>query len=173
MSIQVGKKAPDFKAEAYLPDGRFDKVEFSDYVGRWLVLFFYPLDFTFVCPTEIQSFNQNYERFREIKTEVLAVSTDSVHSHKAWQERGLGKLKFPHLSDANQQLSRAFGVLVEEQGIALRGTFLIDPKGIVKHATINDTSVGRSVEETLRILQAFQTGKLTGCDWKPGDKTID
>jgi alkyl hydroperoxide reductase subunit AhpC len=173
MNAHVGTKAPDFRAEAVLPNGEFGEVKLGDFAGRWVVLFFYPLDFTFVCPTEIKAFNEAYDRFKKAGTEVLAVSTDSVYSHKAWQEHGLGRLKFPHLADTSRKLSQAFNVLIEDKGIALRGTFIIDDKGVLRHATINDTGVGRSVEETLRTLHAFQSGKLTGCDWKPGDKTLN
>lgn len=172
-SIQVGQKAPDFAAQALLPDGNFKDVKLSDYKGKWVVLFFYPLDFTFVCPTEIKSFDKHYEEFKKSNAEVLAASTDSVYSHKAWVDQGLGKLKFPMLADTAHQVSKSFNVLIAEKGIALRGTFIIDPNGILKSAVVNDTAVGRSVEETLRTLQAFQTGKLTGCEWKPGEKTLN
>jgi alkyl hydroperoxide reductase subunit AhpC len=173
MSIQVGQKAPEFKGEAVMPDGEFKQIKLSDYKGKWVVLFFYPLDFTFVCPTEIKSFNEKFEDFSQMKAEIITCSTDSVYSHKAWQESELGKLKFPHLADTTHQISRAYGVLVESEGIALRGTFIIDPDGNLKHATVNDTAVGRNVEETIRTLAAFETGKLTGCGWTPGNKTIN
>lgn len=172
MEIKVGKPACEFEAQALLPDGTFNPVKLSDYRGKWLVLFFYPLDFTFVCPTEIQGFDAKLEEFKKLGAEVLTASTDSVYSHKAWQEGVLGKLKFPMLGDTNHQVSKAFGVLVEEKGISLRGTFIIDPEGILRSALVNDLSVGRSVDETLRTLQAFQTGELTPCNWKPGQKTL-
>lgn len=171
--LQVGQKAPDFGAQAYMPDGSFKDVKLSDFKGKWVVLFFYPLDFTFVCPTEIKSFDQHYNEFKKMGAEVLAASTDSAFSHKAWAESSLGKIQFPILADTNHKVSRSFNVLLEDKGIALRGTFIIDPNGVLKSATVNDTSVGRSVEETVRTLQAFQTGKLTGCGWKPGEKTIN
>jgi len=172
MNLQVGQKAPDFAAQALLGDGSFKEVKLSDYKGKWVVLFFYPLDFTFVCPTEIKSFDKNYEQFKKLGAEVLAASTDSVYSHKAWVENGLGKVRFPMLADTNHKVSRSFNVLLEDKGIALRGTFIIDPSGVLKSAVVNDLPVGRSVEETLRTLQALQTGKLTGCEWKPGDKPL-
>ncbi len=171
--IQVGQKAPDFLAQALAADGSFKEVKLADYKGKWLVLFFYPLDFTFVCPTEIKNFDKHYASFKKLNAEVLAASTDSVYSHKAWAEQELGKIQFPILADTNHKLSRSFNVLLEDKGIALRGTFIIDPNGILRSAVINDLPVGRSVEETLRTVQALQTGKLTGCEWKPGEKTLN
>ena len=172
MELKVGKPVPDIKAQALLPDSSFKEVKLSDYKGKWVVIFFYPLDFTFVCPTEIQGFNARYDEFRKVGAEVLTASTDSVYSHKAWCEGGLGKVKFPMIGDTNHEVSKTFGVLVEDKGIALRGTFIIDPQGVCRSAVVNDLSVGRSVDETLRTLQAFQTGGLTACDWKPGQKTL-
>jgi alkyl hydroperoxide reductase subunit AhpC len=172
MEIRIGKPVSDLKAQAYMPDGSFKEVKLSDYKGKWVVLFFYPLDFTFVCPTEIQGFNHEYETFKKLGAEVLTASTDSVFSHKAWTEKGLGKVKFPMVGDTNHEWSKAFGVLMEEKGIALRGTFIIDPNGICRSAQINDLSVGRNVDEVLRTLQAFETGELTQCGWKPGEKTL-
>ena len=171
-NVQVGSKVPEFEAEALYPDGSFKNFKFSDVKGKWLVVFFYPLDFTFVCPTEIRGFEEARERFKAAGAEIVSVSTDSVYTHKAWVEHGLGKVNFPMISDLNHTLSRLFGVLVPEKGIALRGTFVIDPGGVLRSAVINDLSVGRSVEETLRTLQAFKTGGLTGCGWTPGSPTL-
>lgn len=171
--LQVGQKVSDFQAQALTADGSFKEVKLADYKGKWLVVFFYPLDFTFVCPTEIQSFNSHYEEFKKLNADVLAASTDSVYSHKAWADSSLGKIKFPILGDTNHSVSKTFNVLLADKGIALRGTFIIDPNGILKSAVVNDLPVGRSVEETLRTLQALQTGKLTGCGWKPGEKTLN
>ena len=171
-ALQVGRKAPNFSTDAYLPDGSFKKVSLSDLKSKWVVLFFYPLDFTFVCPTEIRSFDQHYAEFKKLGAEVFSASTDSVFSHKAWAAGVLGKVQFPMLADTNHELSRAYGVLIKEKGIALRGTFIIDPEGVLKSAVVNDLPVGRSVEETLRTVQALQTGELTGCGWKPGEKTL-
>ncbi|HNV86048.1 MAG TPA: peroxiredoxin [Candidatus Omnitrophota bacterium] len=170
--VKVGVAVPELKTQVLMPDGSFKDIKLSDYRGKWLVLFFYPLDFTFVCPTEIQGFNAKYEEFKKQGAEVLAASTDSVFSHKAWQEHGLGKLKFPMIGDTNHQVSSMFGVLVEEKGIALRGTFIIDPQGVLQSSVINNLSVGRNVDETLRTLEAFQTGELTPCGWTPGQKTL-
>ena len=172
-ALQVGQKVQDFSAQALMADGTFKEVKLSDYKGKWLVLFFYPLDFTFVCPTEIQGFNKHYNEFKKLNAEVLAASTDSVYSHKAWSDSGLGKIQFPILGDTNHKVSKTFNVLLSDKGIALRGTFIIDTNGILKSAVVNDLPVGRSVEETVRTLQALQTGKLTGCDWKPGEKTLN
>ena len=171
-TLQVGRKAPAFSTDAYMPDGSFKKLSLSDFKAKWVVLFFYPLDFTFVCPTEIRSFDQQLGQFKKAGAEVLAASTDSVFSHKAWVANGLGKVAFPMLADTNHELSKAYGVLIKEKGIALRGTFIVDPEGVLKSAVVNDLPVGRSVEETLRTLQALQTGELTGCGWKPGEKTL-
>lgn len=172
MGIRVCDTVPKLEAQALFPNGKFENVDLSRYRGKWLVVFFYPLDFTFVCPTEIHGFNDHYEEFKKLGAEVIAVSTDSVYSHKAWIEHGLGQIKFPMIGDTNHTVSEGFGVLLPEKGIALRGTFIIDPNGVVQSAVVNNLPVGRSVEETLRTLQAFQTGGLTGCEWKPGKETI-
>lgn len=172
-SLQVGQKVADFTAQAMMGDGSFKDVKLSDYKGKWVVLFFYPLDFTFVCPTEIRGFDKLYAEFKKLNADVLAASTDSVYSHKAWVEHGLGKIQFPILGDTGHQVAKTFNVLLADKGIALRGTFIIDPNGVLKSAMVNDLPVGRSVDETLRTLQALQTGKLTGCEWKPGQKTLN
>ncbi len=171
--LQVGQKVPDVSAQAFMADGTFKEVKLSDYKSKWVVLFFYPLDFTFVCPTEIQGFNKLYQEFKKLNVEILGASTDSVWSHKAWTESSLGKLQFPLLADTGHQVSKAFNVLIPDKGFTLRGTFIIDPNGVLKSAIVNDTSVGRSIDETLRTVQALQTGKLTGCGWKPGEKTLN
>ncbi len=172
MSIKVSDKITHFEADAYFPDGKIRPLKFSDYKGKWVVVFFYPLDFTFVCPTEIKGFNQQIEAFRKANAEIIGVSTDSSYSHKAWAEGSLGKVAFPLIGDTNHAISRLFGVLVEEKGIALRGTFIIDPEGKVVSAVVNDLKVGRSIDETLRTLKAFQTGELVGCGWQPGQPTL-
>jgi len=171
-TVQVGKKVPEFGGQALLPDSSFKEIRSSAYQGKWLVVFFYPLDFTFVCPTEIRSFHDHSADFKKLGAEVLSVSTDSVFCHKAWTEHGLGKVDFPMLADTNHSVSRLFGVLLEEKGVALRGTFILDPDGVLRSSVINELKVGRSVEETVRTLQALQTGELTGCGWKPGQKTL-
>jgi alkyl hydroperoxide reductase subunit AhpC len=171
--VKVGQLAPNFSAAAFLAGEKGEKqVSLKDFSGKWVCLFFYPLDFTFVCPTEIRAFAQAEAKFREMGCHLLACSTDSFYSHKAWFEKELPEVKFPVLADTNHKVSRDYGVLLEEKGIALRGTFLIDPKGVLQHMSVNALGVGRSVEETLRTLQALQTGELCPADWKPGKATI-
>lgn len=169
---QVGKPAPDFSLEGYGPDGSFKKYSLKDYKGKWVVLFFYPLDFTFICPTEITEFSTNGEAFGKLNAVVFGASTDSCHSHKAWCETSLGKLSFPLLADMTHDVSRAYNVLIEDQGVALRGTFIIDPEGVLKYALYHDNGVGRSTTETLRVLEGLQTGELCPASWKPGMHTL-
>lgn len=178
MTLRVGLKAPDFSMPTTQNMDTLDHVaKLDDYQGKWLILFFYPLDFTFVCPTELKGFNVQLAEFKELGAEVLGVSIDSVYSHRAWirgreSEGGLGGLDYPLASDITKTVSRDYGVLIEEKGIALRGLFIIDPHGILRYQVVNDLSVGRSVEETLRVLQAFQTGGSCPINWKPGDRTL-
>jgi len=172
MSLQVGSPAPEFRAQAVTPNGEFKDVKLSDYRSKWVVLFFYPLDFTFVCPTEIKSFGEHYKVFKDSNAEVIGASIDSVYYHLAWINNGLGKLPFPLLSDITKTISRDYGVLIEEKGIALRGTFIIDPDGKLRSAVVNDTGIGRNIDETVRTLKALQTGELTPCGWNPGQKTL-
>ncbi|MEB3245509.1 MAG: peroxiredoxin [Vampirovibrionales bacterium] len=171
MAPQIGKLAPNFTAQAY-DNGAMKEISLSDYRGKWVVLFFYPLDFTFVCPTEIQGFNQNLETFNKMNAQVLGASVDSVYSHKEWSEGALGKLSFPLISDISHRISRDYGVLIEEKGISLRGAFIIDPDGVLRSYMVNDLAVGRSVDEVIRLLQAFQSGELCPVGWKPGEKTL-
>ena len=177
--FQIGKPAPAFELEAVC-DGEFRLVGLDDFRGRWLVLLFYPLDFTFVCPTELCAFSDRIDELRALGAEVCGVSVDSQFTHLAWtrqprNEGGVRGLRYPLLSDLKRETSRAFGVLTE-QGVALRGLFVIDPDGVAQHATINNLSVGRSVDETLRVLQACQfvraNGEVCPADWKPGDDAI-
>ncbi len=169
----VGNNAPTWKMEG-VKDGEFHTYTLQDYKGKWLVMFFYPLDFTFVCPTEIKGFSKEADKFKELNAEVVGVSTDSVHSHKAWIERDFKDgLSLPLLSDITKDVSMSHGVLLEDEGIALRGTFIIDPEGVVRYAVVSDNNVGRSVHETHRVLQALQTGKLCPIDWEQGEKTLD
>lgn len=168
---KVGKLAPKMTLDAVLGNGEFTKVTVGEDAGKWTVLFFYPLDFTFICPTEIKGFSQRFSEFEALNSVVYGCSTDSVHSHKAWL-KDLGELKTPLLSDMKHELSRAYGVLLEDEGIALRGTFMIDPEGILKYASINDNAVGRSIDETLRVLKALQTGELCPVEWSEGGETL-
>lgn len=178
MSAKVGQKAPDFTMPTTRNIDTLDEVaKLSDYQGKWLVLFFYPLDFTFVCPTEIRGFNSRLDEFRKAGAQILGVSVDSVYSHRAWvrasqSEGGLGGLDYPLASDITKQVSRDYGVLIEEEGIALRGLFIIDPEGILRYQVVSDLNVGRSVDETLRVLQALQTGGMCPIDWHPGERTL-
>ncbi|CAN4089617.1 unnamed protein product [Withania somnifera] len=178
----VGNKAPDFEAEAVF-DQEFIKVKLSEYIGKkYVILFFYPLDFTFVCPTEITAFSDRYEEFKKVNTEILGVSVDSVFSHLAWVQTdrkagGLGDLNYPLISDVTKSISKSYNVLIPDQGIALRGLFIIDKEGVIQHSTINNLAIGRSVDETLRTLQALQyvqenPDEVCPAGWKPGDKSM-
>merc|ERR1719369_640474 len=177
---QISKPAPDWEGKAVV-DGEFKDIKLSDFKGKYLVFFFYPLDFTFVCPTEIIAFSDRVEEFKKINTEVIAVSVDSVFTHLAWintprSEGGLGKMKIPILADLTKQISKDYGVLLEDAGHTLRGLFIIDDKGVLRQITMNDLPVGRSVDETLRLVQAFQYtdkhGEVCPAGWKPGSDTI-
>jgi alkyl hydroperoxide reductase subunit AhpC len=171
-TLKVGSLAPDFKATAYIAGQDQKEVSLKDFQGKWVCLFFYPLDFTFVCPTEIRAFATHENQFKELGCQVIAASTDSWHSHKAWFERDLKEVKYPVLADNNHVVSRDYGVLLEDKGIALRGTFLIDPKGTLQWMSVNALGTGRSVEEVLRTLQALKTGSLCPAEWKPGQATL-
>ncbi|CAI8602405.1 unnamed protein product [Vicia faba] len=178
----VGNVAPDFEAEAVF-DQEFIKVKLSDYIGKkYVILFFYPLDFTFVCPTEITAFSDRHAEFEAINTEILGVSVDSVFSHLAWVQSdrksgGLGDLNYPLVSDITKSISESYGVLIPDQGIALRGLFIIDKEGVIQHSTINNLGIGRSVDETKRTLQALQyvqenPDEVCPAGWKPGEKSM-
>jgi len=177
----VQQPAPDFKATAVVGE-EFKDVKLSDYKGKWLVLFFYPLDFTFVCPTEIVAFSDRIKEFKAINSEIVGVSVDSKFTHLAWiktakKDGGLGgKVNYPLVADITKAISSDYGVLLENEGIALRGLFIIDPKGIVRQITVNDLPVGRSVDETLRLIKAFQYnqkhGEVCPSDWQPGKPTM-
>ncbi len=175
---KVGQPAPAFTMKTTADLEKLSSTaSLSDYEGKWLVLFFWPLDFTFVCPTEITALSDRQKEFAELGAEILGVSTDSVYSHRAWiktprDQHGLGNVNFPLASDNTHTVSADYGVLIEDQGIALRGLFIIDPKGILQYAVINNLNIGRSVDETLRVLEALQTGGLCPADWKPGMKTL-
>lgn len=173
MNRIVGKKAPEFKMNTCLGDGSdFGSVSLDDYKGKWLVMFFYPLDFTLVWPTEITGYSGRVEEFKKENAEILAVSVDSEYSHKAWIESSLGKINYPMASDMTKQVSADYGVLLEEEGIALRGLFIIDPEGVVQYSTIHNLDVGRSVDETLRVLKALKTGGLCPINWDEGEELL-
>lgn len=169
--LQVGQPAPDFKMEG-VSGKEFKEFALSELRGRWVVLFFYPLDFTFVCPTEIVGFNDRYSEFKKLNAEILGASVDSKFSHLAWISQELGDLHYPLLSDITKDVARKYGILIEQQGISLRGLYIIDPNGILRYELVHDLGVGRSVDETLRVLEALQTGELCPIDWKKGKKTL-
>ena len=180
MSLRVGQEAPDFTATAVI-DQEFKEITLSGYKGKWVVLFFYPLDFTFVCPTEITAFSDEYSKFAELNTEILAVSVDSKNCHLAWiqtprNEGGIGDINYPLVSDLKREICQAYNVL-NDDGEADRGLFLINPEGIVMHTTVNKAPVGRNVDETLRILQGYQyvaanPDEVCPANWAPGEKTM-
>merc|ERR1712079_771152 len=182
--LQPGDRAPEFRGQAaVLKNGDVSDmdIKLSDYLGKYLVFFFYPLDFTFVCPTEIIAFSERIEEVKNINCEVIGISTDSHFSHLAWiqqprKQGGLGGLNYPLVSDFNKTISRDYGVLIEEAGIALRGLFIVDPQGVVRQMSINDLPVGRSVDETLRLIKAFQfvekNGEVCPANWTPDSPTI-
>lgn len=179
-NAKIGQPAPDFNATAVVK-GQFENIKLGDYKGKYLVLFFYPLDFTFVCPTEIIAFSDRVEEFRSIGCEVIGCSIDSHFTHLAWintprKQGGLGAMKIPLMADLTKSICKDYGVLKEDDGIAYRGLFVIDDKGILRQITINDLPVGRSVDEILRLIQAFQFtdkhGEVCPAGWKPGSDTI-
>ncbi|HBG06367.1 MAG: peroxiredoxin [Geobacteraceae bacterium GWC2_58_44] len=175
-TAKVGEPAPVFALDALVSTEKgkeFRKVTLSEYRGKWVVLFFYPMDFTFVCPTEIKGFGQVSGEFQKLNAVVLGASTDSKYSHLAWVQRGdLGPLQFPLLSDLKRETAMSYGCLDEKEGVAQRALFIIDPDGVLQYQVVHNLDVGRSVEETLRVLEALQTGSLCPLGWKPGEKTI-
>lgn len=180
MGVLVTKEAPDFKAQAVMPDGSFKELKLSDYRGKYVLLFFYPLDFTFVCPTEIISFSDRVQEFADLDVQVVGVSIDSHFSHLAWRntprtQGGLGQIQYPLVADLNKQIATDYDVLLPA-GIALRGLFLIDKSGVVRHQVVNDLPLGRSVDEALRMVKALQyfekNGEVCPANWKEGERTI-
>ena len=175
---KVGQPAPDFDMPSTKNlETLKDNVKLADYKGKWLIMLFYPLDFTGVCSTDLTHFSDRFDEIKNLGAEVLGVSTDSVHSHRAWlrspkENNGLGEIKYPIASDPGGKLARQYNILIEEANIALRGLFIIDPEGVLQYAQVNTPAVGRSVDETLRTLQALQTGGFCPADWKPGEKTL-
>ncbi|MEO7672801.1 MAG: peroxiredoxin [Pyrinomonadaceae bacterium] len=177
-SAKVGEPAPDFNLPSTKNiDTLKENVKLADYKGKWLILLFYPLDFTALCPTELTHFSDRIDEISSLGAEVLGISTDSVHSHRAWiktprSQNGIEGLKFPLASDAGGRLSRVYNILVEEANIALRGLYIINPEGVLQYSVVHAINTGRSVDETLRVLQAMQTGGFCAADWKPGQKTL-
>ena len=180
MSARVTMDAPDFTAQAVMPDNSFADLTLSSYKGKYVVLFFWPLDFTFVCPSEIIAFDQQLDEFKKRNCQVIGVSVDSHFTHLAWkntpvQTGGIGDVQFPMVSDLDKNISRDYGVLFNES-IALRGLFLIDKEGVVRHALVNDLPLGRNVDEAIRVLDALQFheehGEVCPANWRPGEKAM-
>lgn len=180
MSTLVTREAPDFAAQAVMPDNSFAELTLSSFRGRYVVLFFYPLDFTFVCPSEIIAFDKAVSRFEEKNTQVIGVSVDSHFTHLAWKntprdQGGIGPIHFPLVADLDKSISRDYGVLLDD-GIALRGLFLIDQEGVVRHALVNDLPLGRNVDEALRLLDALQYheqhGEVCPANWRDGEDAM-
>jgi peroxiredoxin (alkyl hydroperoxide reductase subunit C) len=178
MAVLVTKEAPDFSAEAVMGDGSFGEVKLSAYRGKYVILFFYPLDFTFVCPSEILAFDKAVKRFKERNAVVLGVSVDSKFTHLAWRQTpvnkgGIGEVGFAMVSDLDKKIARAYDVLVND-AVALRGLFLIDTHGIVRHQLVNDLPLGRNVEEAVRMLEALQFveehGEVCPANWRQGEE---
>jgi alkyl hydroperoxide reductase subunit AhpC len=180
MSILVQQPAPEFKAQAVMPDGSFKEVSLGDYKGKYVLLFFYPLDFTFVCPTEIIAFSDRAADFEKLNVQILGASIDSQFTHLAWRntprnQGGLGDIQFPLVADLSKDIARSYDVLLPD-GIALRGLFLIDKEGMVRHQVVNDLPLGRNVDEALRMVQALQyfekNGEVCPANWHEGARTI-
>ena len=175
--LTVGQKFPEFKLTGVVSSDQnsaFKEVTNTDYKGKWLVVFAWPKDFTFVCPTEISTFGQMNREFQDRNAQVLGISTDSDYVHLAWRQnhKDLGDLPFPMLSDIKHELSMDLGILHEDEGVCLRATFIVDPEGVIRHVSINDLKVGRNVQEILRNLDALQTDELTACGWNKGEAPL-
>lgn len=169
--VKIYQKAPEFTTQGYM-DGKTQNYSLKDFKGKWTVLFFYPLDFTFVCPTEIQQFSEKIEAFKKLNAQVLSCSIDSTFSHEAWSKGVLGQQKFPMLSDLNHSVSTAYGCYLEDKGLTLRSTYIIDPEGNLQWYQMHPLNVGREADEILRVLSALQTGELCQAGWKAGDTTL-
>mgnify|MGYP001618442732 CR=1 FL=1 len=176
--VKINEKAPEFKEDAFL-NNEIKKISLSDYKGRWVVLFFYPADFTFVCPTELGELADNYELLKKLGAEVISVSTDTAFVHKAWHDNSptIKKIKFPMLADPTRRVCNAYGTLIDSEGLSLRATFIINPEGNIKAYEFHDNSIGRSSEELIRKLQAAQfvannKGHVCPMSWKPGKETL-
>jgi len=176
--IKIGQKIPDIELEAFHNE-KIKKIKFSKYRGQWVILIFYPADFTFVCPTELEETANYYKEFKKLGAEIFSVSTDTVYVHKAWHDSSpaIKKIKFPMIADPTARLCKEFGTYIENEGVTLRGTFIFDPDGILKAFEVNDNSIGRSAKELLRKLQAAifvrkNKGEVCPANWKPGRKTL-
>lgn len=175
----VSAPAPRFELDTCNGDGSFGKFSLEENIkaGKWTIFFFYPMDFTFVCPTEITAFSDRYDEFQALNTDVVGCSCDTIYTHQAWmkvsrKEGGIGKINFPLAADHTHEVAEKYGVLIPEEGVALRGLFIISPEGDLRYAVVNDNNIGRDVDETLRVLQALQSGGLCPANWHPGDETL-
>ncbi len=176
--LQINEKAPNFTENAFV-DNKIKKISLSDYKGKWVILFFYPADFTFVCPTELGELADNYEKIKKLGAEIISVSTDTTFVHKAWHDNSetIKKIKFPMLADPTTRVCRSYGTLIEDEGLSLRATYLIDPNGIIRAFEFHNNDIGRSSEEMIRKLQAAKfvsenKGQVCPMNWKPGAKTL-
>ena len=169
--IRIGDKAPNFTLKGVF-QGTVSDFTIQSFPGKWLILFFYPADFTFICPTEVAGFSKMAHEFRVEDAQILGVSVDSLESHRKWVEE-LGGVNYPLLSDEDKTVSRLYDVLDEKEGVCLRGTFIINPAGEITYLVMSHTNVGRSVEETLRVLKALRSERLCPADWHPGEPTGD
>jgi alkyl hydroperoxide reductase subunit AhpC len=175
--LTVGEKFPNFKLSAVVSlekEKEFQEITESTHLGKWQVIFFWPMDFTFICPTEIAEFGKRNKDFVDRDAQVLGASTDTHFVHLAWRNNhsDLKSLPYPMLADTKRELSSALGILHKEEGVALRATYIVDPEGVIRWVTVNDLSVGRNVDETIRVLDALQTDELCPCNWKKGEKTL-
>ena len=176
--LRINEVVPEFETKAF-HENKIKKIKLSDYKGKWVVMFFYPADFTFICPTELEELARNYEKLKSMQVEILSVSTDTEFVHKAWHDNSpaIKNVNFPMLADPTGKICKLFGTYIREEGLALRGSFIIDPDGILKAYEMHDNSIGRSAEELIRKIQAAQFvkehgGEVCPANWKPGSKTL-
>ena len=176
--VNINDKAPEFTEDAFV-DGKIKKISLKDYGGKWVILFFYPADFTFVCPTELGELADNYDTIKKLNAEVISVSVDTAFVHKAWHDNSpmIKKVKYPMLADPARRVTRAYWTLIEKDGVSLRATFIINPDGMIKAFEFHDNDIGRSIDETIRKLEAAQfisehKGQVCPMNWKPGAKTL-
>jgi NADH-dependent peroxiredoxin subunit C len=176
--MYINQIIEDFKAKAYYQE-EFKEISLSDYLGKWVVLLFYPVDFTFICPTELKEAAEQHKEFQKNGAEILSISTDSIYSHKAWHDTSssVSQIKYPMLSDASGRISKYFGTYIEEEGISVRATFMIDPEGRLKYMELHDNSIGRNLKETFRKFLAAKyvtkhSGEVCPASWMPGEKTL-
>ncbi|TGB00161.1 peroxiredoxin [Sporolactobacillus shoreae] len=175
----VSAKAPLFNLDCVNADGSFGKASLEENIeaGKWTIFFFYPMDFTFVCPTEITAFSDRNDEFTALNADIIGCSCDTIYTHQAWmktsrREGGIGKINFRLAADHTHEVAEKYGVLIPEEGVALRGLFIINPEGELRYSVVNDNNIGRDVDETLRVLQALQSGGLCPANWHPGDETL-